>query len=75
MGSLVARLLSLLHAKGVSYWADTALELAALGLAGKSPQEAAVVLAVSQNLRHELGDVGAEVANLGERVAALRDRI
>ena len=72
MGSLVSRLLRLLHTKGVSYWADTALELAALGLAGKLPQDAAVVLAASQNLRQELGDVSAEVASLGERVQDCR---
>ena len=72
MVSLVGRLVRLLHAKGVSYWADTALELAALGLAGKLPQEAAVIFAASQNLRQELDDVGAEAASLGERVQGCR---
>jgi tetratricopeptide (TPR) repeat protein len=75
VGALAGRLLRLLHNTGVAYWADTALELAAIGLAGKMPHEAAIALAASQSLRRELDDSGGEVARFGERVQRCRTHL
>ncbi|HEV3363912.1 MAG TPA: AAA family ATPase, partial [Acidimicrobiia bacterium] len=61
-----ARILRLLRDTGVGYWADTALELAGLVLAERSPAEAATLLRVSESLREEHNDVGADFSGIGE---------
>jgi len=71
----VVRVLRLLRDTGVGYWADTALELAGLILAERSPQQSAVLLAVSQSLREEHDVVGGELSGLGERLARCRTQL
>jgi hypothetical protein len=69
---IVARVLRLLRDTGVGYWADTALELAGLVLAERSPAQAAVLLRVSQTLREQHNDIGADFSGIGERLARCR---
>jgi hypothetical protein len=75
----VARVLRLLRDTGVGYWADTALELAALVLAELSPAQAALLLTVSQSLRADLDDAGGELSGIGQRLdrcrAQLKERL
>ncbi len=72
---LVSRLLGMLRDMGVRYWLDEALEMAALALAEPLPDEAAVVLAVSHELRQALDETGSQLGALGERLRCCRSQI
>ena len=56
--ALATRLLRVLRDQGVTYWADEALAVAALVLADRCPEEAAVVLTSHPSLRDALDDTG-----------------
>ena len=60
----VSRLLRMLRDTGVTYWADEALDVTGLVLAGRHPEEAAVALCAARPL--EEGD---------GRLGAMRDRL
>jgi hypothetical protein len=69
------RLLRLLRDKGVSYWADEALAVAALVLADRLPEEAAVVLTSSQALRGALDGTGGQLGALRGRLRQCRTQL
>jgi tetratricopeptide (TPR) repeat protein len=73
--ALATRLLRILHDKGVTYWADEGLALAALVLAERSPDEAAVVLNSRPTLREALDDTGTLIGPLRARLRQCRDRL
>ena len=50
-----SRLLRLLRDKGVTYWADDALDVAALVLADRSPEDAAAALWASKPIADDDG--------------------
>jgi predicted ATPase/class 3 adenylate cyclase len=73
--ALDARLLRILHDKGVTYWADEGLAIAALVLADRSPEDAAVVLNSRPTLRAALDDTGTLIGPLRIRLRQCRDRL
>jgi hypothetical protein len=68
----VSRLLRVLRDKGVTYWADEALAVAALVLADPLPEEAAVVLTASQSLQAALDDTGSQLRAMRGRLRRCR---
>jgi len=73
--ALVVRLLGILHEKGVTYWADEGLAIAALLLADRSPGNSAVLLNSRPALREALDDSGTLIAPLRARLRQCRDRL
>jgi len=71
--ALAARLLRILHDKGVTYWADEGLAVAALVLADRSPDDAAVLLNARPQLRAALHDRGTLIGPLRARLGRCRD--
>ena len=73
--ALVCRLLGLQRDLGVRYWVDEVLDVAALVLADRLPDDAAVVLAAGHSLREALEDSGSQVGALGDRLRSCRIRL
>src|SRR5207244_1305229 len=61
--------------KGVTYWADEALAVAALVLADRFPEEAAVVLTSHPSLREALDDTGSLIGAMRERLRQCRAQL
>jgi predicted ATPase/DNA-binding SARP family transcriptional activator len=74
-GAHVSRLLRVLREKGVTYWADEALGVAAVVLADRLPEEAAVVLTASQSLRESLDDTGTQIDAIRRRLRRCRAQL
>jgi hypothetical protein len=68
----VARLLRLQRDRGVTYWADEALAVAALLLADRLPEEAAVILNASHGLQDALNDTGSQLGAMRGRLRQCR---
>jgi hypothetical protein len=60
--ALASRLLRVLRDKGVTYWADEALDVAGLVLADRHPEEAAVALNASRSLHAAVEDTGSQIS-------------
>ena len=73
--SPVLRLLRMLRDKGVTYWADEALAVAALVLADRLPEEAAVVLTSTASLREALDDTGSQLGAMRGRLRRCRAQL
>jgi hypothetical protein len=71
----VSRLLRVLRDKGVTYWADEALGVAAVVLADRLPEEAAVVRNASQSLREALNDTGSQIGAMRGRLRRCRAQL
>jgi predicted ATPase len=71
----VVRLLRMLRDKGVTYWADDALGVAALVLSDRRPEEAAVILTAGPSLREALDDTGSEIAPMRARLRRCRAQL
>jgi predicted ATPase/class 3 adenylate cyclase len=65
---LTARLLEVLHDKGVTDWADESLALSAVILSDRFPEEAAVILNASGTLQESLHDTGNQLAPVRARL-------
>jgi hypothetical protein len=74
-GAHVSRLLRILRDKGVTYWADEALGVAAVVLADRLPEEAAVVLTTSPALREALHDTGSQLGPIRGRLRRCRAQL
>lgn len=69
--ALASRLLRMLRDRGVTYWANEALDVAGLVLASRSPEEAAAALCAGQPVHDGDGRLGA----MRERLTRCRARL
>ena len=69
------RLLRVLRDKGVTYWADEALAVAAVVLADRRPEDAAVILTSRPTLREALDDTGTLVGPIRSRLRQCRTHL
>lgn len=74
-GASISRLLRLLRDKGVTYWADEALAVAALVLADRLPEDAAVILTSRRSFRGALDDTGNQLDAMSERLQRCRAQL
>jgi predicted ATPase/DNA-binding SARP family transcriptional activator len=72
---LALRLLRVLRDKGVTYWADEALDVAGLVLADQHPEEAAVALNASRSLQTAVEDTGSRISAMRARLRRCRAQL
>jgi predicted ATPase/DNA-binding SARP family transcriptional activator len=71
----VSHLLRMLRDKGVTYWADEALDVAGLVLADRQPDEAAIALNASRSLQAAVEDTGSQVSAMRTRLRRCRTQL
>ena len=71
----VSHLLRMLRDKGVTYWADEALDVAGLVLADRQPDEAAIALNASRSLQAAVEDTGSQVSAMRTRLRRCRAQL